>query len=199
MAIVKDIIGLKFGKLTILSISNERGNKNQIRYNCLCDCGSPHITSGDSIRGGKSKSCGCNRKEPPNKNIDRVDAIWKQIYNSTIIKRSKKSGIKTDITLNDFIFLSKKCCFYCGLSHSNTMFDRCNYYKKNIETSSHKVEYNGIDRLDSKQGYTKNNTVSCCKYCNTAKNTMSIVDFLVFIKRIYDYSIVKKQVEILSV
>ena len=67
MGKVIDIIGKKFGKLTVLDIHSERGNRGQIRYECKCDCGNSHITSGESIRSWKSKSCGCNRKNPPNK------------------------------------------------------------------------------------------------------------------------------------
>ena len=58
MGKVIDIIGKKFGKLTVLDIHSERGNRGQIRYECKCDCGNSHITSGESIRSGKSKSCG---------------------------------------------------------------------------------------------------------------------------------------------
>ena len=45
---------------------------------------------GESIRSEKSKSCGCNRKNPPNKENNRKIAIWKQLYKSTIEKRNKK-------------------------------------------------------------------------------------------------------------
>ena len=57
MGKVIDIIGKKFGKLTVLDINSERGNRGQIRYECKCDCGNSHITSGESIRSWKSKSC----------------------------------------------------------------------------------------------------------------------------------------------
>ena len=39
------------------------------------------------------------------------------------------------------------------------------------------VSYNGIDRLDSSLGYTKDNIVTCCKICNYAKNKMKFEDF----------------------
>ena len=37
-------------KTTVLDIHSERGNRGQIRYECKCDCGNSHITSGESIR-----------------------------------------------------------------------------------------------------------------------------------------------------
>ena len=49
MAKIKEIIGHKFGKLTVLNTSETRGNRGQIRYDCICDCGNTHTVSGESI------------------------------------------------------------------------------------------------------------------------------------------------------
>jgi hypothetical protein len=180
-----DLTGKRFGKLLVRKQLTERGNRGQIRWECICDCGNKHITSGESIRSGKSKSCGCLRKEsPPNKIKDRVLAVWTHLYNSTIIKRSKKNGYKTDITFDEFRKLSSLPCFYCGLNASSFLNDRWH----NKELSKTIVKYNGIDRVDSKKGYTKENSVTCCKYCNTAKNTMTQKKFYKFIKRLYEYN-----------
>jgi len=184
-----DLTGKKFGKLLVVNQLVKRGNAGQIRWECLCDCGAKHITTGECIRGGKSKSCGCVRAGAPyNKEKNREIAIWKQLYNSTIVKRSKKWGIRSDIDLDDFLKMSKEKCNYCGLENSNFATDRGHINRTGRKISDTIVVYNGIDRLDSKSGYTKKNSVTCCKYCNTAKNTMSREDFIRFIKRIYDYN-----------
>lgn len=185
MAKIINIIGQKFGKLTVISMRSDRGRSNQIMYDCKCDCGNNHITSGESIRSGKSKSCGCNRKNPPNKENDRIFAVWKQLYKSTIEKRNKKKyATITDIELNDFILLSKSNCFYCGSEPLNKAIDR--YRKTNEERCA--VAYNGLDRIDSNFGYFKDNVVTCCKHCNTAKNTMTKEGFLKWVKKIYEYN-----------
>ena len=58
-----DIIGKKFGKLTVL----ERIG-NTLTYKCKCDCGNETIVIGEQLRSGKTKSCGCLKNEdPPNK------------------------------------------------------------------------------------------------------------------------------------
>lgn len=186
MAIVKNIINHKFGKLLVIKQLEERGNKGQIRYECVCDCGNKHITSGESIRSGKSKSCGCNRKTPPNKNKDREAAIWKYLYQSTIIKRNKKWGIVGDISLEDFIFFSKEPCYYCGLENSNVAQDRRGW-RKNKQVSETVIKFNGIDRFDSSKGYWSDNVETCCRYCNCAKNTMSEDEFINYIKRVYEH------------
>lgn len=187
MAIVKNIINHKFGKLLVIKQLEERGNKGQIKYECVCDCGNSHKVTGESLRSGKSKSCGCNRKTPPNKIKDRESAIWKYLYQSTVVKRNKSKGFNCDIQLEDFISMSKKECHYCGLLNSNKAQDRRGW-NKNKQVSETVVLFNGIDRLDSKLPYTKKNCVTCCKYCNTAKNIMSKKEFLNFIKRVYEYN-----------
>lgn len=79
MAIVKNIINHKFGKLLVVKQLEERGNKGQIKYECVCDCGNTHKVTGESLRSGKSKSCGCLKREAPyNKQENREMAIWKQ-------------------------------------------------------------------------------------------------------------------------
>jgi len=181
-----DLIGKKFGKLLVVKQSDARGNKGQIKWLCLCECGKKHETSGESIRSGKSKSCGCLRAIPPNKIKDREQAIWNYLYQTTIVKRNKKWKILGDISLDDFIFFSKEPCYYCGLENSNTAQDRRGW-NKNKQVSDTIIKFNGIDRSDSSKGYWSNNVVTCCKYCNTAKNVMSEKEFIGFIKRVYGH------------
>ena len=88
--------------------------------------------------------------------------------------------------------LSLQECFYCGLSHSKEIPDRVNETAKGKLLSNTIVKCNGIDRIDSSKGYVESNVCSCCKYCNTAKNTMSVEEFLEFIKRIYNHNFASK-------
>lgn len=188
MAKIKEIIGHKFGKLTVLNISETRGNRGQIRYDCICDCGNTHTVSGESIRSGKSKSCGCNKIEykPKTYNPNRENQIWKQLYKSTIEKRSKKKNWIVLISLTEFIKLSKSNCFYCGAEPFIQIKDRLNSIHIDNEV---KIFTNGIDRVDCMNGYTNNNTVPCCKHCNTAKNTMTDNEFKDWITRVYKHYI----------
>ena len=41
----------------------------------------------------------------------------------------------------------------------------------------YKFNYNGIDRVDNKIGYTLKNCVTCCKYCNNAKKDNDVDEF----------------------
>jgi len=47
-----------------------------------------------------------------------------------------------------------------------------------------KFIYNGIDRIDSKLGYSADNVVSCCFFCNRAKMDRSFEDFMAWIAQL---------------
>ena len=59
----KNIIGCKFGKLTVISFAGyntTRKRKEEI-YLCKCDCGNETIANKSSLLDGDKKSCGCVR------------------------------------------------------------------------------------------------------------------------------------------
>lgn len=53
-----DMVGKKFGKLTVIEELPERTKANKKRYKCKCDCGNYHDVVGSSLRSGLTKSCG---------------------------------------------------------------------------------------------------------------------------------------------
>lgn len=53
-----NMIGKKFGKLTVIEELPERTKANKKRYKCLCDCGNYHNVVGSSLRSGLVKTCG---------------------------------------------------------------------------------------------------------------------------------------------
>lgn len=63
---LKDIIGDKFGKLTVISRVEDHiqnNGKHRPSYLCKCDCGNECITTANNLQSGKTKSCGCLLKE----------------------------------------------------------------------------------------------------------------------------------------
>lgn len=63
MAQLENLVGKRFGRLVVVS-EGSRSNTGKRRWNCQCDCGN-HIDNvlGDSLKRGRTKSCGCFRKE----------------------------------------------------------------------------------------------------------------------------------------
>lgn len=58
-----DIIGKKFGKLIVVSVSDqpETAKSRGPYYACSCECGGTKIVSRHCLIGGRTKSCGCLR------------------------------------------------------------------------------------------------------------------------------------------
>ena len=57
-----EMIGLKFGMLTVKSECPGKNDGNAIRYLCVCDCGRERTVSGTRLRNGEVTCCGCNKK-----------------------------------------------------------------------------------------------------------------------------------------
>lgn len=54
----KDLTGERFGMLTVIKQGSKDKNK-KINWYCVCDCGTKKEFSGNSIRRGITRSCGC--------------------------------------------------------------------------------------------------------------------------------------------
>ena len=59
---IHDLTGQKFGRLIVLADSEKRKYRKVI-WKCLCDCGNISYVIGVQLTGGKTRSCGCLRKE----------------------------------------------------------------------------------------------------------------------------------------
>lgn len=55
-----NLIGFRFGKLTVVSFSG-RDKFGQLIWHCKCDCGVFCDKVGNRLRNGKTNSCGCKR------------------------------------------------------------------------------------------------------------------------------------------
>lgn len=58
---IYDIIGKKFGRLTVVSFNNKVGEYQY--YLCRCDCGNEKVVNRRELKAGHTKSCGCLHKE----------------------------------------------------------------------------------------------------------------------------------------
>ena len=63
---IQDMVGKKFGKLTVLHqglYEFTKFDRRFIRWVCQCDCGRQALVRGVHLRNGHSQSCGCKRLE----------------------------------------------------------------------------------------------------------------------------------------
>lgn len=65
MAPRAEMIGKRFGRLTVTRLSENRsGKRGRLMYYCDCDCGTKDIeVVGEALRSGHTTSCGCVQKE----------------------------------------------------------------------------------------------------------------------------------------
>jgi hypothetical protein len=58
MSFVKNMTGLRFGRLKVMKRAGSDGH-GSATWLCYCDCGRKTIVRGASLRSGKTMSCGC--------------------------------------------------------------------------------------------------------------------------------------------
>jgi hypothetical protein len=58
---IDDMIGKKFGKWSVLSLSDKKDVSNNRYHNCRCECGNTGVVAGCKLRSGRSNSCGCKK------------------------------------------------------------------------------------------------------------------------------------------
>ena len=77
---IKDLTGKTFGRLTVLKQAGRNKGK-QVLWKCRCKCGKERIVVGVDLSRGKTKSCGCFR---------RNHALVKEEFVEDIIKMFTK-------------------------------------------------------------------------------------------------------------
>ena len=171
---VLKLSGKKFGEWTVTGTYEFRtkpNGKRQTYWLCICSCGKQwyvmgsHLTNGSSTR---CRSCGSRSRT--------------QFGDCT--KNTVLCGYKCDardrnycwnLTDDEFFSLCKFPCFYCD--------DLPRNISKSIYGTGDFI-YNGVDRKDNSLGYTKENTVSCCRICNRAKSNLSYEDWMSYLSRV---------------
>lgn len=196
-ASVKDMKGIRFGRLSVLGFAGcapERGKDKSkcARWLCRCDCGKEVIKFGTRLRSKRDpvKSCGCISTE--NAKLIQPLAARSRIKTAghaalaSILSNYKTSaarrGLKFDLNFIVFSQLISSPCYYCNQEPGCKIVDDCPR-----DVSIGKKLYHGLDRVNNLLGYTPENVVPCCKVCNFAKGTMSVDEFYAWVLRVYKH------------
>jgi len=59
MGVPKNEAGNRYGRLLVLDKFIVVGNRRRRKWDCLCDCGNACSVSGNDLRNGHTRSCGC--------------------------------------------------------------------------------------------------------------------------------------------
>lgn len=68
----KDLTGQKFGKLTVLRVSDKETNNTHTQWECQCECGNICIVSSDCLTRGLTQSCGCLKQSIATLKIEQL-------------------------------------------------------------------------------------------------------------------------------
>lgn len=140
----KTVVGNRFGRLVVINFAGKKGTCWLVR--CKCDCGNYTITRPYDLIDGKTKSCGCYRKDFPSEtkkthgmSFSRIHRIWtnmkQRCYNSNspMYKNYGGRGIKV--------------CNHWKHSFENFYKDMSKGYADNLQ----------IERIDNNGDYSPEN------------------------------------------
>ena len=177
----KDLTGNKYGRLTVIERAGKR-KSGQILWRCRCSCGNETLVDGSGLKLGKTRSCGCLRREFYDSiRLKKGEAAFKELFKNHR-RRALKRGCEWKLTRDDFRELTSQCCFYCGVEPKQDI-DANRPYRRRY---GHYF-YNGLDRVDNSRGYIRGNVVACCGQCNRAKTDMSVEEFRQWVTSVYEH------------
>lgn len=167
----RDLTNKKFGKLTALKKTNKRSH-SYVLWKCICECGESTLSTAASLRKGEATSCGCGR---------RLE-FGESCRNSLIASYkhgAKKRNLKWALSNKFAIKLFEQPCYCCGIKKYSKLSHARNYGS---------YEYNGIDRINNKKGYTLKNVRTMCIICNRAKHSLTEKEFQEWMKRVRTFN-----------
>ena len=171
---MKDLVGMQVYGLTVKQYI---GNNF---WECLCRCGETTKAETWQLTGKyKKRSCGCGVRGKNNylwKGHEKITGH----YWSHIRKDAKKRHLEFSMTIeeawNKFVKQNERC------SLSNTLL----YLPTNTTTQESNYTAS-LDRIDSSQGYTDNNTQWVHKDVNMMKHKFTQENFIKWCRKIAQY------------
>jgi len=181
-----DLLGKTFNRLTAIKETSERTH-GKIIWECLCACGNKTKVASGKLKSGHTKSCGCLRDEVGRENLEvllqKIRKPKGRAAFNTCYGRYKQSaeyrGKPFNLSKGEAEVLFKSHCYYCGSPPKTVV--------KNLRGNGDYI-YTGIDRIDNSKGYTVDNCVPCCKYCNYSKGNRSKEEFILWVTKVYNHS-----------
>jgi len=98
---LKDYIGKRFGKLTVVEYAEKK--RGMHHWLCRCDCGNETVVGQTPLQNGKTKSCGCIQREMYKKNLILVDGTSVRKLESV-----KKTTLSSNTSGYNGVYLNRK-------------------------------------------------------------------------------------------
>jgi hypothetical protein len=183
-----DLIGRKFSHLTVVQGLGIPEGKKGFRWLCVCDCGAKVNRMASSLLRSRHRYQSCKRCAQNSYRLPPGEVSWNCHY-ASYIHGARSRGLTFEVTLEQFKQLCALNCHYCGKAPEP--YNR--YGNSKLSEKAHPdtvaenwINANGLDRLDSKVGYCLSNVKPCCSKCNRSKMNLSVDEFLLMVKSIYE-------------
>lgn len=140
-----DLVGKKFGKITVISFNSVKNYSTF--FNCRCDCGNNKIMKGSYLTPGIVQSCGCLRK------------ITAKLMGTT----TKKHGKSTTRTYACWAAMKSRCTYEKHPQYNRyggrgiTICDKWLIFENFYDDMGDKPKTLSIERRDNNKGYYKEN------------------------------------------
>lgn len=112
-----DLIGQKFGKLTVVGENPIRKNEH-VCWDCKCDCGNLTTVEGYNLKNGSTQSCGCQKQSVGEEHIENIlkfnNINYIREYRVTIEDKQRRY----DFALLDNDGIIKRLIEFDGIQHT---------------------------------------------------------------------------------
>lgn len=151
MSALKDLTGLRFGRLTVIE---RAGNNKQKRatWRCQCDCGIEVVVASNDLINGDTRSCGCFRSE-------------------LLIERNTSHGLRHTRLYAVWLGMKERCYIPSSVRYpryGGRGITICNEWRDDFQAFYEWAMANGydenaprgqctIDRIDNDKGYAPEN------------------------------------------
>lgn len=149
-----DLTGKRFGRLIVLSKSSRMGNRNEVMWDCICDCGNRTTILGRSIREYRTISCGCYHSDVVAKQHTTHGRSKTAEYRYALVNKRRENKIIFDSKWTDEMEKSLR-----------DFFKKCVICNKDSQLSTDHVH-----PLTKGNGLIPGNAIRLCKTCNSRKS-----------------------------
>lgn len=161
---------------TFLRLDSKGKTRRYISGNCDI-CGEYNEATWDNFTrcGYKIRHLKCSQKIWNDEQVNRrnsrsTESVLQKAFIS-YTRAAKRRGHIFELSLETFSELVQRNCFYCG--QGPRPYLRWGH-----------VAINGIDRIDNTQGYTADNSQTCCTCCNFVKRDTTAEEWFAFLLRV---------------
>ncbi len=180
----RDLTGQRFGKLVVLSPTENRMDSGGIVWRCQCDCDNTAEVSARRLVRGKARSCGCLSNPPPR---DYVGKVFGRLTVTGYVGKERKIAEHSAVTVTYW-----KCRCSCGkevivgqqeLQNGDTQSRGC-LLKDHLREQLKLVDDTSVTILEQTQHLRSHNTSGCTGVAYD-KQTRKWVAYINFKKKRY--------------